>query len=325
MIHKHSDTQWFDHTFFPWTQSPRVGPSRTGAPTWKKPLAWQHSATEFAQNHGRRPRVLCPIDAFDCAADPNWRSSLFALIAATPDLNWILLTSHIGNAQDMIQDAVQTASLQPKPIAPIPAWSQDAPWDNVWIGAIISRQAQADTAISKLLATPSARRLVYASPLMGRIDLDLTRAKIQTQQQGQGQNSPCANQRWIDWVVASGECGAGAHPTHPDWVRALRDHCSTANVPFYFTHWGEWETAYQRSDGTPVFRQFDNFQQWVNKAASWVCAGICLDRHGKQLYNGHDMAQARDNEAFPVTIMHRVGSKQAGRTLDGITHNQSPG
>jgi protein gp37 len=27
---------------------------------------------------------------------------------------------------------------------------------------------------------------------------------------------------------------------HPQWVRALRDQCVSANVPFFFKSWGEW-------------------------------------------------------------------------------------
>jgi hypothetical protein len=34
--------------------------------------------------------------------------------------------------------------------------------------------------------------------------------------------------------------------------------------------------------------------------------------------------RARDEGAFPVTIMHRVGKKAAGRLLDGVQHDGSP-
>jgi hypothetical protein len=36
----------------------------------------------------------------------------------------------------------------------------------------------------------------------------------------------------LDWVVAGGEISVRARPTHPDWLRALRDQCIGAGVPF---------------------------------------------------------------------------------------------
>ncbi|MGP3699164.1 hypothetical protein [Rhodobacter sp. NSM] len=36
------------------------------------------------------------------------------------------------------------------------------------------------------------------------------------------------------------------------------------------------------------------------------------------------MMRARDEGAFPVTIMHRVGKKSAGRLLDGRTWDEMP-
>lgn len=34
--------------------------------------------------------------------DPAWRKDLFRLIAATPNLDWMLLTKRIGNARNML-------------------------------------------------------------------------------------------------------------------------------------------------------------------------------------------------------------------------------
>jgi len=44
----------------------------------------------------------------------------------------------------------------------------------------------------------------------------------------------------IDAVIVGGETGPGARPMHPDWVRAIRDQCAAAGVPFFFKSWGEW-------------------------------------------------------------------------------------
>jgi Protein of unknown function (DUF5131) len=34
-----------------------------------------------------------------------------------------------------------------------------------------------------------------------------------------------------------------ARPLHPEWVRALRDQCQAAGVPFFFEQWGEFLPA----------------------------------------------------------------------------------
>jgi protein gp37 len=42
----------------------------------------------------------------------------------------------------------------------------------------------------------------------------------------------------IGWVIAGGESGHGARPLDPEWVRAMRDKCREAGVPFFFKQWG---------------------------------------------------------------------------------------
>lgn len=105
----------------------------------------------------------------------------------------------------------------------------------------------------------------------------------------------------------------------------LRDQCQAAGVPFLMKQWGEWATGFKHlGTGAPVFKEFATHQQWVDKASGWVNGGICLDRDGHELKRGADFARARDENKFPVTIMHRVGKKAAGRLLDGREHNDLP-
>lgn len=39
--------------------------------------------------------------------------------------------------------------------------------------------------------------------------------------------------RGIDWLICGCESGPGRRPTDPDWIRALRDQCVNAGVPFF--------------------------------------------------------------------------------------------
>ncbi len=42
----------------------------------------------------------------------------------------------------------------------------------------------------------------------------------------------------IHWVIVGGESGAGARPLREQWVRAIREQCRAARVPFFFKQWG---------------------------------------------------------------------------------------
>jgi protein gp37 len=46
----------------------------------------------------------------------------------------------------------------------------------------------------------------------------------------------------IDWVIGGGESPGRlrARPCDPDWMRALRDLCIAASVPFFLKQWGTW-------------------------------------------------------------------------------------
>lgn len=307
--------EWFDSSFNPWLGGPGNPRVRTSA--WRKPLTWNKNADAFAAEHGRRQRVFCAslADVFDNAVDPQWRADLYNLIAATPNLDWLLLTKRIGNVLNMV----------------LFHWKQPGGWpSNIWLGATVCNQEEADRDIPKLLAVPARVRFLSVEPMLGPVDIRLF-TRCPGRKNGPRPLSfgcghelvglPCTG---VDWVIAGGESGPNARPAHPDWFRGLRDQC--AGVAFHFKQWGEFHTAaFRVSDNVAVFRQFDNFQHWVNKAPTWVHGGICLDRHGTQLRIGSDFMRARDAGAFPVTIMHKVGKQAAGRTLDGVTHDGFPG
>lgn len=45
---------------------------------------------------------------------------------------------------------------------------------------------------------------------------------------------------YLNWTILGGESGPHARPTHPDWVRSIRDQCQKAQVLFFFKQWGQW-------------------------------------------------------------------------------------
>jgi len=113
---KNSRIEWTNHTFNPWwgctkvsaarkncyaeAWSKRVGQSVWGPNAnrrffgdkhWAEPIKW-HSEALAA---GQRRRVFCAsmADVFEDRRDlDEWREKLWALIDATPQLDWLLLT-----------------------------------------------------------------------------------------------------------------------------------------------------------------------------------------------------------------------------------------
>jgi protein gp37 len=102
------------------------------------------------------------------------------------------------------------------------SWEYDIPLPNLWIGVTAENQPNADKRTKTLLQIPAAVRFVSVEPMLGPVSLVL-RSPI----------TGCVGNK-IDWVICGGETGPGARPVHPDWVRALRDQCVDAGVPFFF-------------------------------------------------------------------------------------------
>jgi protein gp37 len=109
------------------------------------------------------------------------------------------------------------------------------PWPlpNLWPGVSVEDQEHIGR-VGHLLQMPAALRWVCFEPLLGPVHPEIVpvdNAYV---------DALGAARPRLDWVVAGGEIGPGARPTQPDWVRALRDRCAGAGVPFLFKGWGEW-------------------------------------------------------------------------------------
>lgn len=133
------------------------------------------------------------------------------------------------------------------------------PWDwppNVWAGTSVE-SAKYLPRLDVLARVPAKVRFVSCEPLLG--PLDLRRYLPCAECGGTGGLDPKGREGYciteaacpacflsgrgkgsVRWVIAGGESGAGARPTHPDWLRSIRDQCQEAAVPFFFKQWGEW-------------------------------------------------------------------------------------
>ena len=249
-----------------------------------------------------RRRVFCAslADVFDNEVDPAWRADLFDLIAATPNIDWLLLTKRIGNVRGMLAELAHgnDPDLSLLDMMPLP---------NVWLGATVVNQEEADRDIPKLLAVPAAKRFLSIEPLLGTIDLglcDCDKGSVAGPGGAGGVTCPkCSGTggRMLDWVIVGGESGPGARPIHPDWARSIRDQCAAAGVPFLFKQWGEWRPM-THADLTTL-------------PASTPMGAVKR--------SGEFLRPFCENDS-PFARMVRVGKKAAGRLLDGRTHDGFP-
>jgi len=221
---ENSKIEWTDHTFNPWIGCQKVsigcdrcyaeammdrrygkvqwGPhgerKRTSEQNWKGPLRWN----KLARKTGTRLRVFCAslADIWDNQAPEEWRRDLFQVIAATPDLDWMLLTKRPENIAKMLPTAI--AGLAP--------W----PWRNVWLGTTTEDQQHYDRRWPILREIPAAVHFVSYEPALGPLVLP------------SGSVLP-------DWIICGGESGPGARYMKRCWARNLRDECQELSIAFF--------------------------------------------------------------------------------------------
>lgn len=149
-----------------------------------------------------RARVFCASlgDWLDLDAEPEWRLDLMRLTAATPELDWLLLSKRITRHEDILEELGFASG---------PNW---------WLGVTAEDQLNWDMRVPILLDRHAAPiRFVSVEPMLGPIDLRGLRP---------------------DWIICGGETGPAARRMNAEWVISLRDQCAAAGIPFFFKRWG---------------------------------------------------------------------------------------
>lgn len=214
---ENSKIEWCSHTFNPWIGCQKVSPGcdncyaeammdhrygrvkwgphgerkRTSDSNWRKPRQWARSAVA-----GDRPRVFCAslADIFDNRVPVKWRTDLFDLIAATPELDWLLLTKRPENFRRMF------------PLGP---------WPNIWLGITAESQEYFDRRwplLREIITVPV--RFVSYEPAIGPLRL----------------NTPMVDP---DWIICGGESGRNPRLMEPIWAEQIRNDCAERKVAFF--------------------------------------------------------------------------------------------
>lgn len=250
--------EWCDHTFNPWWGCVRVSPGcehcyaesfakRVGKKVWgvqaerrffgekhwAEPLKWNAQA----QKDGVRRRVFCAsmADVFENRPDliaP--RERLFALIRATPNLDWLILTK------------------RPEWVEVL--WPIDHPsaelWPNVWLGTTVEDQRRADERLPHLLALPAAVHFVSYEPALEAVDLGPWLGLECTHEDSYREPDTnavvcreCDSQELLEWVIVGGESGPGARPFDIAWARSVIKQCESAGVAVFCKQLGKNPTG----------------------------------------------------------------------------------
>ncbi len=298
--------EWTDKTWSPWTgcqaaslacdfcyaqeldtrygKGDRWGPhgirQRTAESYWHRAHQWSRSAALNGTRIKVFPSMCDPFDNHP-SIQPEWRTGFWDVIRNTPNLDWQLLTKRPSNIAKMLP----------------PDWGSG--WPNVWLGVTAENQEEAERRIPHLCRVPAARHFLSCEPLLGPIDLRKACTYL--------------DRDWgmvpIDWVIAGGESGNQARPSHPDWFRSLRDQCAPAGVPFFFKQWGEWLPGTQYNDACRLADPCDTESRFA-----------CMDWDGSK----YDDASSFWADEPSELAVFRVGKKRAGSLLDGVEHKAFP-
>ena len=270
---KSTAISWCHHTFNPWEGCTRLSPAcdncfaaarahrfgndhlwngdlrRTSPANWKQPLKWNREAARA----GEPRRVFCAslCDVFDNQAPAEWREDLWRLIEATPHLKWMLLTKRPQNVPKMlpVRWRIITDGEILEPLAP----------RNIWLGVTAEDQERADQRVAIAARVGEILRwpvFVSYEPALGPVDW----TKIRTPGTQPGQfNALTGNSAYfplnatslgltmdtggympLNCIIAGGETGPDARPSHPGWFRTTRDQCVPTGTVFHFKQWGLW-------------------------------------------------------------------------------------
>lgn len=214
-----------------------------------QPLKWKKPETVFLNSLSDLLHKNVPDDFI---------LQVFAVMAVTPRHTYQVLTKRHGRMRSLLGSPRFEADVRAL------TWSLDGhsarrvnwPLPNVHLGISAEHQRWLDIRLPALLATPAAVRWVSAEPLIGplsfwpedhagheRDDIGEFGGWTWTCLDCSGPEDEEPRIPWktydrsegigVDWVVAGGESGPGARRCELEWLRALRDECTAANVPFF--------------------------------------------------------------------------------------------
>lgn len=216
-----------------------AGRLATSDANWRKPLAWNEAALRAGERRRVFASSLCDVLEAGAYLDPL-RRRLWALIEATPALDWLLLSKRPAGY----------ATLTPE------AWRRPGGWPaNVWAGTTCGTSAGL-ARVRTLIASagPAPVRFVSAEPQLeavdwrsvlsfhdagatspGLIEHLLGRYPGATAEAFAGAR---VAERGIDWLIIGGESGPHARPFDLAWLRAGLEQARASGIAVFVKQLG---------------------------------------------------------------------------------------
>jgi protein gp37 len=255
--------------------------------TLLQPLRWKKPRSIF---------VCSMTDLFADFVPDEWLDRIYAVMALTPSHTYQVLTKRPErrrkyfavieeekNTKRWIDAAYRIVEADPSPCAAGLMEDQGWPLPNVWEGATVCNQEEANANTLTLLQTPAAVRWLSCEPLLGPMDLTELHC---SEDDGDGQieyqlnalngvaevlhsdsmdiiSDGPENPR-IDWVVVGGESGHSARPFHTKWAEDIVEQCRRHGVPCFVKQLG----AYVIQDGERHIkrnRKGADMSEWPHK------------------------------------------------------------
>lgn len=240
------------------------------------------------------------------------RRQLFRTMARTAyGLDYLVLTKRPGHARtlwkemlEVYRDELELAvGIEPRLKPALEYTRRTGMMPNVWFGTTAEAQKYVVQRFDELCGIPAVRRFASIEPQVEPVDIEAYLSK----------NPDLPGSDGLHWIIQGGESGNAdaIRPFHTDWARKTRDQCEAAGVPYFFKQFGEVIPLDQAAES---HLDKPHHVIWYDKA---VKAG---DKDGMDLMRE---AQQKGRVALPM-VGYRVGKKNAGRTLDGRTHDAIP-
>ncbi len=158
------------------------------------------------------------------------RGELFALIDATPNLDWLLLTKRPENVGKMWPTEDDGAGGKLANAIFGGKGKLIRRRDNLWLGTSISDQATYDVAAQHLWRCRDLSPVLFLSyePALGPVKFwhEFDGDKVRNW-------SGC-----FDWAIVGGESGPNARPFDVSWARSAIEQCRAAGVPCFIKQLG---------------------------------------------------------------------------------------
>ncbi|MBP6572611.1 MAG: DUF5131 family protein [Gemmatimonadales bacterium] len=258
---------------------------------------------------GTRVFVCSMSDLFHDAVPFEFILKVWAVMAVTPRVTYQVLTkrpARMGEFLRWLATQHKTIDLGTRRLPGPAVWA--APLPNVWLGTSVEDQQRADERIPLLLAASAAVRFLSAEPLLGLLDLG--------RWLGDYDCHSCGARFWgrevraVDRLVSVGE---ERDPSRPDDAEAERDVCPRCGQPDLGT--GDVGPVGGDYEGQPTI-------DWVIVGGESGPGARPMDPSWvRSLSTQCHIADA----AFFFKQWGGARKKQAGRELDGRTHDAMPG